>query len=77
MEKKITKKIQPNHNLQQSYIALWVYPKYTYVRMPIGLLLGEVMITEFMRCSFILFVAVVTVSDGEHIGTLPHPVGFE
>jgi hypothetical protein len=45
--------------------------------MPIGLLLGEVMITEFMRCSFILFVAVVTVSDGEHIGTLPHPVGFE
>jgi hypothetical protein len=33
------------------------------VRMPRGLLLTEVIITEFIRCSFIFFVAVRTVSD--------------
>lgn len=42
----------------------------SHVRIPIGLLLEEVITTEFIRCSFIFFVASVTVSDGEHVGTL-------
>ena len=46
------------------------YPNCTYVRMPVGLLLCDVITTEFIRYSFIFFVAVVTVSDGEHVGTL-------
>jgi hypothetical protein len=35
--------------------------------MPTGLLLTEVIITEFIRCSFICFVAVRTVSDSETV----------
>lgn len=44
----------------------------SYVRMPVGLLLGETIITEFIRFSFIFFVAAVTVSDAEQVGTLQH-----
>jgi hypothetical protein len=40
--------------------------------MPTGLLLTEVIITEFIRRSFICFVAVRTVSDGETVAALHH-----
>jgi hypothetical protein len=42
------------------------------VRMPRGLLLAEVIITEFIRCSFIFFVAVRTVSDSATVAALCH-----
>lgn len=53
------------------------YPNCTYVRMPVGFLLGDVITTEFIRYSLIFFVAVVTVSDGEHVGTLSKNPGTQ
>lgn len=40
------------------------------MRIPLGFLLDEVTMTELIRRSLIFFVAVVTVSDDEHVATL-------